>query len=103
MQEVYTNQTLLMVTHIKNLLEIANIDCQLRNEYAAGGVGELSFLDSWSELWVNYKDVAQAKKIINEYMLSPVGQDWVCSCGEINGASFASCWFCQTDRPHRDH
>ena len=98
MQKIYTDQTLFMVTHIKNILEAAHIHCELRNEYAAGGVGELSFIDAWPELWVNYEDVALAKQLIDEYQ-STSKQEWRCSCGEMNGAAFSSCWSCQADRP----
>ena len=87
------HQTLLMVANIKNLLEAAHIPCELRNEYAAGGVGELSFIDTWPELWVALEDVALAKKLISEYQATSE-LDWQCSCGEINGAAFGSCWHC---------
>ncbi len=104
MQKIYTDQTLLAITHVKNLLESAHIQSELRNEFAAGGVGELSFLDSWPELWVNYEDVAQAKKIISDYKesmnkASTNNQDWICRCGESNGSAFASCWACGLDKP----
>ncbi|MEO0443898.1 MAG: DUF2007 domain-containing protein [Pseudomonadota bacterium] len=100
MQKIYTDQTLLQVSHIKNLLDAANIPSELRNEYAAAGVGELAFVDAWPELWVAYEDVALSRKVIDEYLATSVdGQDWRCSCGEINGAAFYSCWSCQSDRP----
>ncbi len=87
-----------MVSHVKNLLEAAHIPCELRNEYAAGGVGELSFIDAWPELWVNYEDVALAKELINDQQL-PLVKEWRCVCGEINGPAFSSCWACQADCP----
>ena len=104
MQKIYTHQTLLQVTHIKNLLEAAHISSVLRNEFAAGGVGELSFIDAWPELWVAYEDVALAKEIIADYESAQNEGDsklkeWRCSCGEINGAAFASCWACGADKP----
>lgn len=99
MQKVYTAQTLLQVTHLKNLLETANIPCELRNEYAAGGVGELSFVDAWPELWVNYEDTQLAKNIISGFEHSGSEAEWSCQCGESNGAAFASCWSCKVDKP----
>jgi len=99
MQKVYTAQTLLQVTHIKNLLETAKITTELRNEYAAGGVGELSFVDAWPEIWVNYEDTSLAKKIIHDFQDPDKGLDWWCSCGEKNGTAFASCWSCKADKP----
>lgn len=99
MQKVYTAQTLLTVTHVKNLLESAHIQVELRNEYSAGGTGELSFVDTWPELWVNYEDVSLAKKIIGEFQDPDMDQDWHCACGETNGGAFASCWSCRADKP----
>jgi hypothetical protein len=99
MQKVFTDQTLIAVAHVKNLLETAHIPSELRNQYAVGGVGEISFLDAWPELWVDYEDVAKAKSIINEYLSSSTQGDWRCRCGEMNGYAFASCWSCESDRP----
>lgn len=98
MQKIYTHQALWMVINVKNLLETARITAELRNEYAAGGVGELSFIDAWPELWVSYEDVAVAKKIIADFAVSAEEKDWQCICGEINGPAFAACWACGRDR-----
>lgn len=99
MQKIYTEQTLFMVAHIKNLLESEHIHCELRNQYTAGGVGELSFIDTWPELWVNYEDVARAKTIIDDHLSLANDDEWTCRCGEMNGAAFSSCWSCGRDRP----
>jgi hypothetical protein len=99
MQKLFTDQTLFSVTHIKNLLEAAHIDSEIRNEFAAGGVGELSFIDAWPELWVEYEDFSKAKSIVNEFLSASKQDDWRCSCGELNGHAFFSCWSCGLDRP----
>lgn len=99
MQKIFCDQTLLSVTHLKNLLEAAHINAEIRNEFAAGGVGELSFIDAWPELWVAYEDVAQANKIINEFKEGESGEDWICVCGESNGSNFGSCWSCALIKP----
>lgn len=105
MIKVYADQTLWMVTNIKNLLEASHIPCEIRNEFAQGGVGELSFVDAWPEVWVAPEDAHLAKRLIQDMQLEGVnrnkvqGEDWVCAaCGEVNGAMFYSCWSCQTDR-----
>ena len=104
MIKVYADQTLWMVTHVKNLLEISHIHCEIRNEFAQGGVGELSFVDAWPELWVAPEDAYLAKQLINNMQLERTErsnistEDWVCSCGEVNGGVFYSCWSCQKDR-----
>lgn len=95
-----------MVTNVKNLLEASHIPCEIRNEFAQGGVGELSFVDAWPEVWVAPEDVQQAKNLISDMQLETAqrskaqGDDWVCQCGELNGATFYSCWSCQRDRPY---
>ena len=99
MQKVFSDQTLLQVVNIKNLLEASHIAAEIRNEYAAGGVGELSFIDAWPELWVSCEDAARAKEIIAQYHVAGDGGEWLCVCGEKNGSAFASCWSCQADRP----
>lgn len=88
----------MLVFNIKNMLEAADIVVELRNEYASGGVGELSFVDVWPELWVGFEDVARAKQII-EVFQGMDSYDWVCACGEINGSAFHSCWSCRQDSP----
>lgn len=109
MIKVYASQTLWMVTNVKNLLEARHISCEIRNEYAQGGVGELSFVDAWPEVWVAPEDAHLAKCCIKEMQLeghhtaSDVTTDWFCPCGEANGASFYSCWACQRDRPNNTH
>ena len=97
-KRVYCHQTLFQVCNVKNLLESANIPCVIRNEYSAGGVGELSFIDAWPELWVDLEDVTRAKQLIEEYERTP-DSEWQCACGEINGSAYASCWYCGKDKP----
>ena len=100
MQKIYTDQTLLAVSNVQNLLAASYIEAVIRNEFAAGGIGEIASIDAWPELWVAYPDVALAKKIIDDYQSAPKEVDWACSCGEANGCAFASCWACQRDRPN---
>lgn len=101
---MYADQTLWMVTNVKNLLEASQISCEIRNEFAQGAVGELSFVDAWPEVWVAPEQSHMAKKLINDYQLESTAdnsrheQDWQCTCGELNGERFYSCWACQQDR-----
>lgn len=102
--KVYADPTLWMVTHVKNLLEVSRIPSEIRNEFAQGGVGELSFVDVWPEIWVAPEDAHLAKRLIKDLQLEGVSRsqtvaaDWVCPCGEANGAVFYACWSCQKDR-----
>lgn len=100
MQKIYTDQTLLAVTNVQNLLAASHIEAVIRNEFSAGGIGEIASIDAWPELWVAYPDVAVAQIVINDYQSAPKGPDWACCCGEVNGSVFGSCWACQRDKPN---
>jgi hypothetical protein len=96
MELVYSNDQLLMVNNVKNLLQSANIDSQLKNEFLAGGAGDLSPLDTWPELWVDEQDVDKAKAVIDN-MNNDSSVVWSCGeCKEENPAGFDICWQCQT-------
>lgn len=96
MELVYSHDQLLMVNHVKNLLETANIDSQIKNEFMGGGAGDLAPLDTWPELWIEEKDLDQAKKVISQ-MNDNAEVVWYCGqCDEENPATFDVCWQCQT-------
>ena len=82
-----------------NIVENAGIPVTLKNEYAAGGVGDLSPFDAWLELWVLHDaDYEKATGIINSALSTDNQKDWVCSgCGEVNDPSFDLCWQCQNE------
>lgn len=96
MELLYSNDQLLMVNHVKNLLETANIDSQIKNEFMAGGAGDLAPLDTWPELWVAEKDLDRAKEIVAQ-MDDNSQIVWYCvHCDEENPATFDVCWQCET-------
>lgn len=96
MELVYSNDQLLMVNHVKNLLQGANIDSQLKNEFIGGGAGDLAPLDTWPELWVETPLVDKAKDIIAN-MDNNSALVWYCTeCDEENPAAFDICWQCET-------
>jgi len=98
MELVYSNDQLLMVNNVKNLLQNAKIDSQLKNEFLAGGAGDLSPFDTWPELWVDEKDAASARVVINQ-MSDDSNIVWLCStCNEENPAAFDICWQCETNK-----
>ncbi len=99
MKLIYTHQNPALAENMRNLLEEAGIQCILRNEYASGAVGELSFVDAWPEVWIlQDSDYPRACNIIHQTQESSI--DWVCpQCGEINDASFEICWQCGTNYP----
>jgi len=96
---IYTNENRFLVGNAKNIVENSGIEVVVKNEYAPGGVGELSPLDTWPELWVrNDSDYESAISLI-ESVVSPEGaKEWRCShCNEFNDASFEYCWKCQNE------
>ena len=97
MKKVFTHENRLIVFHIKNLLEEAGINCQIKNEYASGGVGDLSPFETWPEVWVSDEDAEQAKSIIKMNTEAATGESaWNCAhCGETNDANYRICWNCQ--------
>jgi hypothetical protein len=97
MKLVYSNENRFLVSHAKNLLELAGIELVVKNEYAAGAVGDLSPFDAWMELWLrNDGDEQEARALIKSAFNTDIGPDWRCAqCQEMNGAAFAGCWQCQ--------
>jgi hypothetical protein len=85
---------------LQSLLAEAGIKTQILNEYAQGGVGELSFTHAYPELWlIDIADKKQARDIIQQFEQRevPVGTTQCPNCGENNPDSFEVCWRCQTD------
>lgn len=98
---VYTHPVNVMVAQARSALEQAGIRCVLRNEYAAGAMGELAPIDVWPELWLlRDRDYDRAQQI-----LKPAGEevqeaDWHCgTCGSASPATFDMCWHCAGERP----
>jgi uncharacterized paraquat-inducible protein A len=90
---------------LQSLLAEAGIDTQILNEYAQGGVGELSFTHAYPELWlIHVADTEQARRIIKKFEQQddPVGSIQCPNCAESNPDSFEICWRCQTSL-NNDH
>ncbi len=100
MKLVFTHPSPVIVAQARNELERAGIECVLRNEYAAGAVGELAPIETWAELWVLRDHQWQAAKTIVEEMQTPVdGADWTCqACGNGNPSNFDYCWSCAGEK-----
>jgi hypothetical protein len=97
MKLIYTHENRLLVNNIQNILENAGIEVTLKNEYAGGGSGDLSFLTTWLEVWIlNDKDYDRAMDIIKTAFNNTTIEDWICNnCSEPNATSFELCWNCQ--------
>ena len=102
MTRVFTHESLVLISHVRNLLDQAGIRTLVKNERLAGALGEIPFLETWPELWVVADaDADRARTVIADALTeTPVGPEWTCSrCGEVNEGQFAICWQCQTVAP----
>ena len=101
MKLVYTHENGILVSHVKNLLELAGIEIEMRNQFAGGANGELPVFHTWPEIWlVNETDLARAEALIQQLDAQAGGEPWTCTqCGEINEPEFDFCWRCQTQQP----
>jgi hypothetical protein len=101
MKLVYTNENRFIAGNAKNILESHGIELVLKNEFAAGAVGEVSAFDAWLELWVrNDSDYDKACMILESALSKKGAKGWICKqCREENDASFEFCWHCHRERP----
>jgi hypothetical protein len=98
MRRICSDQNATVVWHLRNILTSAGIDCTMRNEFASGGVGQLSTFDAWPELWVEDRDEYRARMVLKSTFEAADHPDWTCpQCGESIGGAFASCWNCTQD------
>lgn len=102
MLKVYTHENGFIVGNARNILERAGIPCTLRNEYASSGIGDLSPLETWPELWVlDDADYERAVQLLEDTFAAHSPRwHWYCPhCGELNAPAFELCWQCGTEAP----
>ena len=103
MKKLYTAQSPLVISHLKNLLESGGIRCTVKNLYLAGAIGELPPIECWPELWVlDDQRYAEARRLLDRTLapLRAVAMPWTCrKCDiEVEG-EFSECWSCGSRRP----
>ncbi|MEX0624708.1 DUF2007 domain-containing protein [Saccharospirillum sp.] len=103
MKLVFTHPNHFAVIHVRHLLESHGIDCEVRNEFAVGAMGELAPIDVWPELWVAASDDEERARVLIDTAEAEADKaDWYCSqCGERNAGSFEVCWACGAEPPQR--
>ncbi len=101
MKLVYTHENRFLVSNIQNILENAGIAVMIKNEYAAGGAGDIAPHETWPELWVLEEDsYPQAMALIKASQTPEQLPLWVCpQCHEQNDGHFEICWNCLTAKP----
>ena len=100
MKLVYTHPNSIVVAQARSAMELAGIDCALRNEYASGAIGELAPIDAWPELWVTKdRDFERATLLLEKSHATIQEDDWKCEqCGSVSPATFELCWQCASER-----
>jgi hypothetical protein len=97
MRKLYSAESILLIAHLRNVLEAEGIAAFIRNDRLAGALGEIPFTECWPELWIrNPGDVLRARALITDELHRPVAREsWTCSrCGEVLGGQFSDCWRC---------
>ncbi len=97
MKKLYSAQNISLPAYLKTALEEQGIVCILRNEYLAGGAGELPPTDCWPELWlVDDERYAEARKLVTALLAAPEEHEsHTCpDCGEHLEPQFSACWRC---------
>lgn len=95
MKRVFLAASLVQVAHARNVLMMAGIPCELRNQYLAGALGDLPMLETWPQLYVEDEDEQLALRALARAAAAPGGAPWTCKeCGEQLEPQFTSCWRC---------
>ena len=103
MSRFFVHHERFMIWRVKQFLEDNGIPCFIRNEFAVGGIGDLSPIDSDPEVWlVDEEWRPRAQKLLDELLSSgdeKAPTAWTCkACNEQNEASFEICWQCSAER-----
>ena len=102
MRKVYTCESLFEAHHVKNILELNEIECFLKNDKLSALVGEVPTVSVWPELWVlDDTQAYKAKNLIENEVTQRDDdlKDWHCpGCCENNVGSFQICWNCNHSR-----
>ena len=95
MKRVFSAASLLQVAHARNVLIMAGIATEMRNQYLAGALGDLPMLETWPQLWVEDDLETAALRALAVASAAPSGEAWTCAqCGERLEPQFMTCWRC---------
>lgn len=98
MKKLTSADSLVTISHYRNLLASEGIPTTIKNEFLGSVVGEIPYFEAWPELWVkNDLDYDRALQLIDAANIaaeSPLAP-WVCRhCGADNEGQFGACWRC---------
>jgi Putative prokaryotic signal transducing protein len=95
---VYAARDMVMVGHLRNVLELEGVPCRVRNLDLGAAAGELPPTECWPELWIDREaDLERARRLIDRALRTPAerGASWTCEpCGERHEGQFTECWKC---------
>jgi len=95
MKKLTSAETIVTITHYKNVLAAAGIRSEVRNEHLGGIMGEMPVFETWPQLWVDEQDTERASQLIKSVDAESPGEPWQCRhCSEQNEGQFAACWNC---------
>jgi hypothetical protein len=98
LKRVFRAASLLQVAHARNVLIMAGIRCELRNQYLAGAMGDLPMMETWPQLYVDDEDERLALGALARAAAATAGMPWTCAtCGEQSEPQFTQCWRCGAD------
>lgn len=101
MQLLYSSLNLHEIHHLRNLLEIEGIHCQIKNEMLSRLAGEIPFTECAPQLWLqDERDLERAKQVLKEFGRGGgAAPTWQCpNCNEMLEGQFSACWHCGTPR-----
>ncbi|MFG6177429.1 DUF2007 domain-containing protein [Halomonas sp. THAF12] len=98
---VFAHSNPLLVGHVANLLEVAGIPVERRNQTLGGGAGELPPAECEPEVWVAPHNRDRAEALIHDALSGTDDRPaWTCSgCGERLEGVFEACWNCGRPKP----
>jgi hypothetical protein len=101
LKRVLSGYSLPDTTHFKNLLELAGVDCIIKNRDLGGGIGDLPVFDCTPEIWVDGRHAERAEAVIRDSVRPVVfAALWECPrCGEDNEPQFEACFRCCESKP----
>ncbi len=102
MKRIYSAESLVQVVHMQNLLAASGVVTEVRNARLAGALGEIPFMETWPQLWVDDYAESRAKSVVEQELSEQPTQhaSWCCrGCNETVEGQFATCWNCGAAAP----
>lgn len=105
MRKLYSAESIIVIAHLRNVLEAGGIPALIRNDRLLGAMGEIPFTECWPELWVCKEgDILRARALIDAELQAPIEtESWTCGqCGEKLDGQFSECWRCAGEMSSED-